>query len=70
MSRWNFQPISSNFKFSRSVAEKDSDEDFGPALPPAAESTPAPSKKDRPKKLRNMEAELDMFATDDINEEE
>ena len=29
-----------------------------------------PSKKDRPKKLRNKEAELDMFATDGKNEED
>jgi len=43
------------------VTEKDSDDDdFGPALPPMAESTPAGKKK-----LRNMEADMDMFATDE-----
>ena len=43
------------------MTEKDSDDDdFGPALPPMAESTPAGKKK-----LRNMEADMDMFATDE-----
>ena len=39
-------------------------------LDPRPLNTPASSKKNRPKKLRNMEAELDMFATDGKNEEE